>query len=116
MDKAYAHRDAQALASLYHPNAKHPLPTGGVAVGRREIEKHLPVLFDMVPDDVETETISRELDLVTDHVAIVDLQVQNIRKTDEGREPVSVEGFTIVVIREDAEWLIAGMRGALVAK
>ena len=116
IEDAYKHHDARALAGLYHPNARYPLPTGGVATGREEIQEHLPAIFALVPEDIEIETISRQIDLVTANLAIVDLRVQNYRRVNGDREPVSVEGFTIVVTREDDQWLIAGLRGALVPK
>ncbi len=50
------------------------------------------------------------LDLV-----ILDTEGENYRKTATGsREMLSVEGFTMIAIRERGEWLWAGIRGALV--
>ncbi len=116
VEDAYRRRDAEALAELYHPRAKHPLPTGEVAVGRAAIRAHLPLIFAMTPEDIESETIAQEIDVVTPDVAIIDSRVRHYRRTDEGRAPVSVEGFTVVAIREEGRWLIAAVRGALVPK
>lgn len=116
IEDAYRRRDADRLAGLYHPRAKHPMPGEGVAVGHKEIRARLPIIFDMVPEDIESETIEQQIDLVTPEVAIIDSRVQNYRRTANGREPVSIEGFTMVAIHEEGHWLIAAIRGTLVPK
>ncbi len=85
-------------------------------MGRAAIRAHHPLTFAMTPEDIESETIAQEIDVVTPDVAIIDSRVRHYRRTDEGRAPVSVEGFTVVAIREEGRWLIAAVRGALVPK
>ncbi len=48
--------DAQALADLHHPNANNRQPPGEAVVGRAAIAKHLATLFEMIPEDIESET------------------------------------------------------------
>ncbi len=48
--------DAQALADLHHPNANNRQPSGEAVVGRAAIAKHLATLFEMIPEDIESET------------------------------------------------------------
>ena len=114
---AYRRRDAQALADLYHANANNRQPSGEAVVGRAAIAEQLAVLFEMIPEDIETETTDQWIHLVTPDVAIIDMRVRNYRRLEtEEREVLSDEGFTMVAVREQGEWLVAAVRGALVPK
>lgn len=109
--------DVQALAALHHPNANNRQPSGEAIVGRAAIAEHLATLFAMIPEDVESETTDQWIHLVTPDVAVIDLRVRNYRRLEAGeREGVSDEGFTIVAVREEGEWLVAAVRGVLVPK
>lgn len=112
--EAWRRRDAGALADLMHPNANYPLGTGEAVVGRPAIEARLEPLCAMVPRDVETESESLRIHLVTPDLAIVDSVARNVRVGAGGeRETLSTEAFTIVAVREEGEWLVAAIRGAL---
>ena len=114
VEKSYQEQDASALARLHHPNARYPKLTGGYAVGRDEIQEYLPEIFEASPKDVLSETILREVERITDDLAIIDTRVRHVQKTDH--KPLGVEGFTTVAIRKDGEWLVAAVRGAFVPK
>ena len=112
-DDAYQRRDARATAALFHPNAN--LPTaGGFGVGREAIEQHFEAVLPMMPDNLEHQVTSKNVHYVTPDLVIVDTVGQSYRKTDTGRENLSMEGFTMIAIREHGEWLWAGVRGTLV--
>jgi Uma2 family endonuclease len=81
---SFRRRDARGIANHYHSNAKHALPSGGVAVGRAAIADSLTAIFEMIPHDIETELISQHIDLVTPTLAIVDQRVRNFRRLDAG--------------------------------
>ena len=114
VEKSYQQQDAAALARLHHPNARYAKSTGGYAVGRDEIQEYLPKIFKASPKDILSETILREVEKITDDLAIIDTRVRHLQKTDH--KPLGVEGFTTVVIREEDEWLVAAVRGAFVPK
>ena len=115
--EANRRRDAQALADLHHPNANNRQPSGEAVVGRAAIAKHLATLFEMIPEDIESETTDQWIHRVTPDVAIIDLRVRNYRRLETGdREAFSEEGFTMVAVREEGEWLVAAVRGALMPR
>ena len=109
--------DAQAMAHLHHPNANNRSPSGEAVVGRAAIAEQLAALFAMIPEDVETETTDQWIHLVTPDVAVIDVRVRNYRRLETGaREVLSDEGFTMVAVREEGEWLVAAVRGTLMPK
>jgi uncharacterized protein (TIGR02246 family) len=109
--------DVQALADLHHPNANNRQPSGEAIVGRAAIARHLETLFEMIPEDIESEPTDQWIHLVTPDVAIIDVHVRNYRRLPTGeREALSDEGFTVVAVREAGEWLLAAVRGALMPK
>ena len=115
--EANRRRDAEALAHLMHPNANYPLPDGTAVVGRAAIAKHLAPLLAMVPEDIEHDTVAQRIHRVTPDVAIIDIVARNYRRTEAGeREAISDEAFTMVAVREEGQWLVAGIRGALVPR
>jgi|GEM_PF-5877873 len=114
VEKTYQEQDAPALARLHHPNARYAKLSGGYAIGRDEIQDYLPEVFDASPKDIQSETILRDIEKITSHLAIIDTRVKHVRKKDH--EPLGVEGFTTVVIQEEGEWLVAAVRGAFVPK
>ena len=114
VEHAYEQQNAPELARLHHPNARYAKFSGGFAVGRDAIEPYLPEIFAAAPKDIQSETVLREIEQVTPDLAIIDTRIKHIRVGD--LEAVSVEGFTTVVVREDGEWLVAAIRGALVPK
>ena len=112
-EDAQKRRDARASAALFHPNANMPT-AGGFGVGREAIEKHFEAVLPMMPTDLEHQVTSKNVHYVTPDLAIVDTVGESFRKTDGGRGNVSMEGFTMIAIREEGEWLWGGIRGALV--
>ena len=105
-------RDAGVLAQLMHPNANQGPAGGEPIVGREAIAAQLAPLLATVPDDIEQEKIARQIHFVTPNLAIVDEVVANVRVASGERTTVSTEAFTIVVIRDSGEWLVAAVRGA----
>ena len=116
IEKQYERQDADALAELHHPNARYTKLTGGQAIGRDELRQYFPTIFEAAPEDIESETIYRQIEEITPELAIIDTRVQHYRRQNNHREPVSVEGFTMVATKEDGTWLVAAIRGALVPK
>lgn len=116
-EDAQERRDAHASAALFHPNANVPTAAGDFGVGRAAIKKHFEAALPMIPDDLEHHVTAKNVHYVTPDLVIVDTVGENYRKAaDGGREKLSMEGFTMVAIREHGEWLWAGIRGALVPK
>ena len=114
-EDAYERRDAHASAALFHPNANMPTLAGGFGVGRAAIEKHFEAVLPTIPDDIVHQVTAKNAHYVTPDLVIIDTEGENYRKTATGgREMLSVEGFTMIAIRERGEWLWAGIRGALV--
>ena len=114
-EQAHERRDAQASAALFHPNANVPTLAGDFGVGRTAIEKHFEAVFPTMPDDIIHQVTTKNVHYVTPDLVLIDTVGENYRKTAaDGREVLSVEGFTMVAIRERGEWLWAGIRGALV--
>ncbi len=118
LDAATAGHDAHACAQLYHPNASHVMGTGEVVLGRAAHERQLTSAFaNAPPPDVDFETSAAHVQLVTPTVAVVDTSGYHHRRTaDGGREVLSAEAFTMFVIKEGDEWLIAAGRGTLPPK
>jgi uncharacterized protein (TIGR02246 family) len=116
--EALGRGDVATIASLYHPNAALHAPGGVLIVGREAIADHFASALAQIPDDIEHETTEEHVHLVTPDLAIVDLVGDTFRVSPTGmRDVVSVEGFTMIAVRDDAgEWLWAGIRGALVPK
>ena len=110
--KTYQQQDAAALARLHHPNARYAKLSGGYAIGRDEIREYLPEVFEASRSAIRSETILREIEQVNSDLAIIDTRVQHFRE----EEPVGVEGFTTVALRDKGEWLVAAVRGALVPR
>ena len=116
-EDAHERRDAHASAALFHPNANMPTLEGSFGVGRAAIEQHFETVLPMMPDDLEHQVTSKNVHYVTPDLVIVDTVGENYRKTtDGGREKRSVEGFTMIAVREQGEWFWAGIRGALVPR
>ncbi len=116
-NNAMARSDARATAALFHPNANFPTPPGDFAIGRAAMISHLETAFAAIPEDIEHQIIREHIHLVTADLAVVDAVGENYRRSATGdRELVSVEGFTLIAVREAGEWVWAGMRGALVPK
>ena len=114
-EQAHEQRDARASAALFHPNANVPTLAGDFGVGRTAIENHFEAVFPTMPDDIIHEVTAKNVHYVTPDLALIDTVGENYRKTAAGgRERLSVEGFTMIAIRERGEWLWAGIRGALV--
>ena len=114
-EQAHEQRDAHASAVLFHPNANVPTPSGDFGVGREAIEKHFDAVLPAMPDDIVHQFTTRNVHYVTPDLVLVDTVGENYREKAAGdREKVSVEGFTMIAIRERGEWLWAGIRGALV--
>ena len=116
IQEIYERRDAAELAELHHPNSRYPKFSGGFATGRDEIRDYLPTIFDAAPDDIESETVHREIEQVTEDLAIIDTHVRHTRKHNGHKQPASLEGFTTILVREKGQWLVAAVRGALVPK
>ena len=88
---------------------------GDFGVGRAAIEKHFEAVLPTIPDDLAHQVTTKNAHYVTPDLAIIDTESENYRKTAVGgREMLSVEGFTMIAIRERGEWLWAGIRGVLV--
>ena len=116
-EDAYERRDAHTSAALFHPNANVPTLAGDFGVGRAAIEKHFEAVLPMIPDDLVHQVTTKNAHYVTPDLVIIDTEGENYRKTATGAgEMLSVEGFTMIAIRERGEWLWAGIRGALVPK
>ena len=114
-EDAHERRDAHDSTALFHPNANVPTLAGDFGVGRAAIEKHFEAVLPMIPDDIVHQVTTKNVHYVTPDLVIVDTVGQNYRKTAAGgREMLSVEGFTMIAIRERGEWLWTGIRGALV--
>lgn len=114
-EEAYQQRDAHTTAALFHPNANVPTLTGDFGVGRAAIEKHFEAVLPAMPDDIEHHVTAKNVHYVTPDLALIDTVGENYRETATGgREKLSVEGFTMIAVREHGEWLWAGIRGALV--
>lgn len=116
VEASYDRRDAHALAALHHSNARYTTLAGGEAVGREALEAYFPIIFEASPDDIESETIFRQIEEITPELAVIDTRIQHYRTQDNTRAPVSIEGFTTVATKEDGRWVIAAVRGALVPK
>ena len=118
LDAATGGHDAHACAQLYHPNASHVMRTGEVVVGRATLERHLTSAFaNAPPPDVDFENNAIHVQLVTPTVAVVDTSGYHHRRSaDGGREVLSAEAFTMFVVKEGNEWLIAAGRGTLPPK
>ena len=114
VEKTYQEQDASALARLHHPNARYAKLSGGYAVGRDEIQDYLPEVFEASPKHVQSETILRDIEKITPDLAIIDTRIRHLHKEDQ--TSLGIEGFTTVAIREEGEWLVAAVRGALVSK
>ena len=113
-EDAHARRDAHASAALFHPNANMPTLAGDFGVGCTAIEQHFEAVLPMMPDDLEHEVTTKNVHYVTPDLVIVDTIGESYRKTDSsGQEKRSVEGFTMIAVRDQGEWLWAGIRGAL---
>ena len=113
-EDAHTRRDARASAALFHPNANMPTLSGDFGIGRAAIEKHFEAMLTMMPDDVEHQVTRKNAHYVTPDLVIVDTVGESYRKSaNGGRKNQSVEGFTMIAIREQGEWLWAGIRGAL---
>ena len=92
-----------------------PALAGDLGVGRAAIEKHFEAVLPTMPDDIVHQVTTKNVHYVTPDLVLVDTVGENYRKTAlGGRERLSVEGFTMIAIRERGEWLWAGIRGALV--
>ncbi len=87
-------------------------------LGRAALERQLTSAFaNAPPPDVDFETNAAHVQLVTPTVAVVDTSGYHHRRTaDGGREVLSAEAFTMFVIKEGDEWLIAAGRGTLPPK
>ncbi len=113
-EEAHERRDAHASAALFHPNANMPTTDGDFGIGRAAIEQHFETMFPMMPDDIEHQITAKNVHYVTPDLVIVDTVGETYRKTTNGSpEKRTKEGFTMIAIREQGEWLWAGIRGAL---
>ena len=114
-EEAHQRRDAHASAALFHPNANVPTPAGAYGVGREAIEEHFSAVLPTMDEDIAHHVTAKNVHYVTPDLVVIDTVGENYRKrADGGREKLSVEGFTMIAIRERGEWLWAGIRGALV--
>ena len=114
-EQAHEQRDAHASAALFHPNANVPTSAGDFGVGRTVIENHFEAVLPTMPDDIVHQVTTKNVHYVTPDLVLIDTVGENYRKTAAGgREKLSVEGFTMIAVRERGEWLWAGIRGALV--
>ena len=114
-EEAHQRRDARASAALFHPNANVPTLAGDFGIGRDAIEEHFSVVLPAMPEDLEHRLTRKNVHYVTPDLVVIDTVGQNYRKRAAGgREKLSVEGFTMIAVREQGKWLWAGIRGALV--
>ena len=114
-EQAHRRRDARASAALFHPNANVPTPGGGFAVGHAALEQHFEAVLPTMPDDLAHLVITKNIHYVTPDLVLIDTVGENCRVAAGGRrEKLSVEGFTMVAVRERGAWCWAGIRGALV--
>ncbi len=65
----------------------HPLgeaSDGSHCITRAAIAKHLATLFEMIPEDIESETTAQWIHGVTPDVAIIDIHARNYRRMPTG--------------------------------
>jgi len=111
---AYSRADAKAIAELYHSNANLILLGQEVAVGREALEREYKKLLaiDSLRSDTRVKRAFR-IHLVTGDVAIVDAAARLSRTAAGGEEEkLGDVFFTIVAVKENGEWRLAGIRGA----
>jgi uncharacterized protein (TIGR02246 family) len=99
---AFNKADAQALATLWSPEAVYSNPLSGVqVVGRAEIEKQFASIFSE-SKGVKLEATTHSIDFVSPNVAIE----HGSAKLIDAEQLVEESDYSGVYVRRDGQWLL----------
>lgn len=112
-DAAWNARDADMLASLFHPDADFQFYNGLMLRGRRLIQRvYARSIFPSLDEGLRHETEPQHIRLLSDTVALADAKVVIVDTSeDDARMRVQLTiSATIVLANEDGRWAISAVR------